>query len=156
MYEGDMLVSLNKIPEYEVAADVKIKHAMPGDKKKILDFIGENFSEVWIYEAEHALSQEFGKCFIATIDGKLVGFACYDACARGFFGPIGVLSEVRHKKIGKALFLRTLQAMKEYGYGYAIIGWVGEAAGFYEKVAGAKFIEGGEPENSVFSNNISM
>lgn len=44
--------------------------------------------------------------------------------------------------------------MREYGYGYGIIGWVGSAAGFYEKVAGARVIEGGNPENSVFSNYI--
>lgn len=154
MYEGDMLVNLNHLPAYTTDGDVKIKHAMAGDLGKIKAFIAENFSEVWIYEAEHAILQEFGKCFIATIDGKLVGFSCYDASARGFFGPIGVLPEVQKKKIGKALLIRTLQAMKDYGYGYAVIGWAGQAAGFYEKAVGARFIEGGEPHNSVYANNI--
>jgi len=30
------------------------------------------------------------------------------------------------------------------------------AAEFYRKIAGAVFIEGGEPENSVYSNMISI
>ena len=34
--------------------------------------------------------QELPKCFIATENGKLIGFACYDATAKGFFGPIGI------------------------------------------------------------------
>lgn len=61
MYEGDMIVNLTRLPEYKVENGVKIKHAMAGDKKKILDFVEKNFSEVWIYEAEYALSQEYGK-----------------------------------------------------------------------------------------------
>lgn len=39
-----------------------------------------------------------------------------------FWGPIGVLQESRGEDIGQALLIRTLTAMREYGYGYAIIG----------------------------------
>ena len=44
--------------------------------------------------------------------------------------------------------------MKEYGYGYAVIGWVGDAEMFYRKTVDAEFIKGGNPENSVYSNMI--
>lgn len=46
--------------------------------------------------------------------------------------------------------------MKEYGYGYAVIGWVGDAEMFYRKTVDAEFIKGGNPENSVYSNMIFM
>lgn len=100
--------------------------------------------------------QELSKCFVATDDGKVIGFACYDASAKGFFGPIGVDPNRRNENIGNALLIRTLNAMREYGYGYAIIGWVSEAEMFYRKTVGAEFIKGGNPENSVYSNLVFM
>ena len=60
------------------------------------------------------------------------------------------------KNVGQSLLLRTLYAMKEYGYGYAVIGWVGDAEMFYRKTVDAEFIKGGNPENSVYSNMIFM
>ena len=44
--------------------------------------------------------------------------------------------------------------MRDAGYGYAVIGWVGDAANFYRKTVGAQFIPGGEPENTVYANMI--
>ncbi len=153
---GDMIVSLTNLPTYEKTEDVKIKRAFIGDKEAILEFVRENFQKSWVYEVEYALMQSPGKCFIATENGKILGFACYDAAAKGFFGPIGVLSSERKRKLGKVLLLRTLEAMKEFGYGYAIIGWVGQAGGFYQRAAGAEYIKDSEPENSIYSNLVSM
>lgn len=152
----DMIVGLTNLPSYEEVEGVRIKRAFVGDKDSILEFIGENFSKNWIYEAEHALLEPVSKCFIATENGKVLGFACYDSSARGFFGPIGVLESERHRKIGKALLIRTLESMREYGYAYAIIGWVSSAEMFYRKTVGAEFIKNGNPENSVYSNLIMM
>ena len=67
-----------------------------------------------------------------------------------------MLPAARGKHIGKALLLRTLFAMREAGYGYAIIGWAEDAAPFSEKTVGARFIEGGTPENTVYSRMIRM
>ena len=157
MIEGcDMIVNLNHVPTIEPAAGIRIKRAFPGDKKRILDFVREHFSENWVYETECSMMQEVSKCFIATKDNKVLGFACYDASAKGFFSPIGVDPACRGQNIGNALLTRTLHAMYEYGYGYAIIGWVSEAEMFYRKVVGAEFIKGGNPENSVYTNLIMM
>jgi hypothetical protein len=52
--------------------------------------------------------------------------------------------------------LQTLNAMQADGYIYAVIGWVGDAAPFYEKIVGASFIPNGEPKNSVYRNLIAM
>ena len=86
----------------------------------------------------------------------MIGFACYDASAKGFFGPIGVLPNKRKNKVGEALLLRTLNAMSEYGCGYVIIGWVSEAEMFYRKTVKAEYIKGGQPKNSVYANLIFM
>ena len=92
------------------------------------------------------------KCYIATEDGEILGFACFDSSAKGFFGPIGVDPARRGEDIGKMLLVKTLESMREYGYGYAIIGWVSEAEQFYKKTVGAEYIKDGNPENSVYSN----
>ncbi len=153
---GDMIVSLYNLPTVECRGNIKIKRAFVGDKETILTFVEKYFQKNWVYEVEHALMDEMSKCFIATEDGKLLGFACYDSSAKGFFGPIGVDPSRRGERIGQALLLRTLNAMREYGYGYAIIGWVSEAEMFYRKTVGAEFIKGGNPERSVYSNLIFM
>ena len=157
MFNGcDMIVSLYDLPEMPVIDGVKIKRAFVGDKHLILSFVKERFSEGWIGETEHALLDTLSKCFIATENGQVIGFACFDSSARGFFGPIGIDASCRGRDIGKALLIRTLNAMREYGYAYAVIGWVKGAEHFYRKTVGAEFIKGGTPENSVYSNMISM
>lgn len=153
---GDMIVNLKDLPEIKISDSIKIKRAFVGDKEAILSFIDKNFQKTWVCEAEHALMADVSKCFIATENGEILGFACYDSSAKGFFGPIGILKERRGEQIGQALLVRTLEAMKEYGYWYAIIGWVSDAESFYRKTVGAEFIKGGNPENSVYSNLVFM
>lgn len=152
----DMIANLGRLPEIQLNSGIQIKRAFPGDKQQILRFIGEHFSQNWINETEYAMMQSPGKCFIAVDKGEVVGFACYDASALGFFGPIGVRDDRRGENIGAALLVRTLTAMHEQGYQYAIIGWVNEAEHFYRKIVGAEWIKGGEPQNSVYANLIRM
>lgn len=156
-YSGDMIVNLTTLPNApELAEGITIKRGFSGEKKQILQFIRENFQENWAGEADQALNQSPGHCFLAVEDGKILGFACYDATAKGFFGPIGIHPDARGKKIGEALLIRALEAMREEGYGYGIIGWVNTAEVFYRKTVQAEYIPGGEPENSVYRNLISM
>lgn len=153
---GDMIVRLYELPDESPRNDVKIKRAFPGDKRAILRFIEENFSKSWADEAEHALMLSPPGCFLAVEEGKIVGFACYDATAKGFFGPTGVSADLRGRGIGRDLLLRCLHAMREAGYAYAVIGWVSDAEQFYRKTVGAEFIPGGTPENSEYANMISL
>ena len=153
----DMIVNLKNI-EYHSPEDpgLKIKRAFAGDKEIILRFVRENFNESWAGEAECAILQTPSQCFIATEQGKVLGFACFDVSAKGFFGPIGVLESERGKQIGKYLLLKTLDAMRSVGYGYAIIGCVGDAEGFYRKTVHAEVIPDSAPENSVYANLVRM
>lgn len=156
-YAGDMIANLTTLPAPPPLPEgIALKRALPADKSRILAFVRLHFNKNWVNEAEYALNREPPACFLATENGSLVGFACYDASAKGFFGPTGVAKTQRGRGVGAALLFRTLEAMREYGYGYAVIGWVGETADFYRKTVGAQYIPGGEPKNSVYSRFIFM
>ena len=62
---------------------VKINDSIP-----ILAFVQKHFQKNWVYEVEHALMESVSKCFVATEGGKILGFACFDSSAKGFFGTI--------------------------------------------------------------------
>ena len=94
----DMIVGLYHLPEMPVIEGVKIKRAFVGDKNKILSFVNEHFSEGWVCEAEHALLDTPSKCFIATEEGRIVGFACFDSSARGFLRDRRVLQRTGYRK----------------------------------------------------------
>ena len=74
----------------------------------------------------------------------MLGFAGYDCTYRDFFGPTGVDETQRGRGIGKALLFRCMEAMRDEGYGYAIIGSAGPVD-FYKKMLGATVIEGSIP-----------
>lgn len=83
--------------------------------------------------------------YIAVRGKEIIGYACYDAIAPDFFGPTRVSMAEQGKGIGKALLFHCLQAMKEKGYAYAIIGSVTGAKTFYEKTVNAIEIPGSCP-----------
>jgi predicted N-acetyltransferase YhbS len=120
--------------------EATIRTALPPEMHFIQAWVREHFSEYWVSEVTVAMSHQPPGCLVAVVDGELVGFACYDATARGFFGPTGVAEHQRGNNIGLALFYHTLAAMKAHGYAYAIIGSAGPID-FYVKAVGAVPIE---------------
>ena len=147
---SDMLVKLFDLTDHNSEYidlqnnGISIKSAMAPDLYKITKWIGENFGQGWAGEATKAILSTPSKCFIAVYEKKIVGFACYDATTRGFFGPTGVEESMRGKGLGKALLFKTLSAMYDFGYAYAIIGSAGPT-NFYEKACGAVVIENSSP-----------
>lgn len=148
---ADMLVKLyEQKPDYALferlaESGVKLARVLSPDKAKVLSFVRENFTEAWVNECEAAFANNPISCYIAVRDKKIVGFAAYDATAKNFFGPTGVLPETRGTGIGRALLNKCLISMQEDGYGYAAIGWCDHAAGFYEKCCGAVLIPDSSP-----------
>jgi GNAT superfamily N-acetyltransferase len=146
----DMLVKLYALPdvaplvESQRALGVDIRRAIPPEKHLVVNWVRTIFSEGWASECEVSFSHHPVSCFIATQNESLIGFACYDATCKGFFGPEGVSEDARGRGIGKVLLLKCLHAMAEVGYGYAIIGWAGPVE-FYAKAVGAVVIEGSSP-----------
>ena len=140
----DLLVKLYGLPPERAVAGVDVRRALPPEKHAVGAWVGTTFGPRWASEGSVAFSGHPVGCHIAIADGVLIGFACWDATARGFFGPEGVADAWRRKGVGAALLLQCLHAMRAFGYGYAIIGGVGPKA-FYEGVVPVLEIPGSSP-----------
>jgi GNAT superfamily N-acetyltransferase len=146
----DLLVKLYELPpsfdfiRRMAKQGVTIRKPIGPERHLITDWIRRHFNARWASEFDASMSGPTPNSFVAIEGEKLLGFACHDATARGFFGPTGVLEGHRGKGIGKALLLACLQEMRLMGYGYAIIGGAGPVA-FYEKCCGAAVIPGSKP-----------
>ena len=126
------------------AAGITIRRALAPELELATDWVRRNFGSGWAGETAVAISRLPPTCFLATQEGRLIGFSCHEATARGFFGPTGVDEAARGKGIGHALLLASLLDLKAMGYAYAIIGDVGPSA-FYERTVGATQIPNSEP-----------
>ena len=146
----DMLVKLYNLPNSQAAFErlnvtgCMVRRALAPEKHKVVAWVRKTFSEAWASEAEIAFCHQPISCFIAIQKNKIVGFACHDVTCLNFFGPTGTDPAVRKSGIGTALLFACLEAMKQQGFGYAIIGGVGPAE-FYSKAVGAVLIEGSSP-----------
>src|SRR5262245_42031562 len=130
----DMLIALHRLPP---AAPVPaVRRPLAPGHDLVTAWVAREFSPGWASELRAALGNRPPSLFIAQQDNGIQGFCCYDATARGFVGPIGVLESARGTGLGAALLLACLHDMRTMGYGYAIAGHVG-APGFFRRVAGA-------------------
>lgn len=146
----DMLVKLYDLPDDTAAIarvrdrGIVIRHAMPYELSQVRAWLEQHFSVGWADEATSAWSRQPIPCLLAIEDGRIVGFASYDTTTRGFFGPTGVAEDQRGRGIGAALLHAALRALRDMGYGYAIIGSAGPAD-FYERHANAVVIPDSDP-----------
>jgi ribosomal protein S18 acetylase RimI-like enzyme len=139
---ADLIVDLYALDFKKQNEHVTIKRVLSPDSDLVLSFIEKQFNKRWVSEAKSGLYKPQSTCFIATHNKEIVGFACYDATSKGYFGPMGVDEAFRGHSIGTSLLLSCLEAMYFDGYGYAIIGSVGkETWPFYFKSCGATPIE---------------
>ena len=131
LYEKDYLNDTNvKLKN----SDIKIKRILSPNADSLINFVQTHFSTGWTSEVKAGIFKPNPTCFVATHEGQIIGFACYDATAKGYFGPTGVNPEYRGNNVGQVLLLTTLAAMKDAGYGYAVIGGVSEKVqGFYAR-----------------------
>jgi len=146
----DLLVPLYSLPpRAEGAASVRdagivIRRANPFERTRVGEFICRHFAQSWADEADSVFARQPLPCFLALEEGRMVGFAAYDATRKAFFGPTGVDAAVRGRGIGRALLIEALWGLHDLGYAYGIIGAAGPVA-FYEKAVGAQVIEGSWP-----------
>jgi len=147
----DLLIKLYDLPlekyrKERFDGDFKIIRPLSCDKSKVLNFVRKKFNESWADECERCFSNVPISCFVSVKDQSIIGFACYDATAKGFFGPIGIEPEERGKEVGTRLLFSCLGDMWDNGYGYAVVGWVDEyQINFYEKSTSATVIPGSSP-----------
>jgi GNAT superfamily N-acetyltransferase len=160
----DLLVRLYVLPPVEARlealrpAGVTVRRALASERHVVVEWARAHGSAGWASECEVAFARRPLGCFVATeraaaaplaagyptTPETLVGFACIEATAPGFFGPHAVRDDRRGRGIGAALLLTALHALAARGHAYAIIGWASELD-FYRKVAGAVPIADSEP-----------
>lgn len=158
---GDMIVNLYLKDIWHTNGKCDIRHIFPSDKDRLLSFIQSEFpnEKGWVMEAEHGWYE--GTVVIAVENMNIVGFACYDCSGKGYFGPFGVASAYRGKHIGIELMYAVFDAMKQKGYGYAVIGWVsdnreGSPTEFYKKWAMASYIPHSDPHYTKYMQKVNM
>ena len=146
----DMLIKLYELEDdwqflaKQQVLGITLRKSIGPEKHGIISWVSDRFSTGWASETDVALSNKPSTCFVAVKKANIVGFACYDATALGFFGPIGVEKSHRKKGTGTALMSACLLDMKLKGYGYAIVGAVKDTD-YYKKAVGAIEIPDSSP-----------
>ena len=142
----DLLVNLLKLPPLEPSPDdaVTIRRAQPFEIIPVRQFIEKNFSVAWADEISVGFANKPVTVFVATRDGRVIGFAGYECTRKAFFGPTGVDESERGRGIGKALLMASLWGLRELGYVYGIIGAAGPVE-FYQEAVGAIVIPDSDP-----------
>lgn len=146
----DMLVKLYELEDaWQFIAEQKrlgitVRKPIGPEKHTLIQWVTENFGLAWASETDVAFGSSPRSCFVAVNNETIVGFACYDATALGFFGPVGVNHLHRQKGTGTALLMACLLDMKLKGYGYAVVGAVKDTD-FYKNAVGAQEISGSIP-----------
>ncbi|MBD2870192.1 GNAT family N-acetyltransferase [Paenibacillus arenilitoris] len=147
---SDMLVKLYELPELAPVTKslaekgIDIRRAIAPEKHIVVEWVRRNFNDGWASECEAAFANQPVSCYLAVKQGELIGFACYEATCKNFFGPTGVAENERKAGAGKGLLLASLHSMRALGYGYAVIGSAGPKE-YYAKMVGATVIEGSSP-----------
>ena len=147
---ADLLVRLYDLPpsgpvvEGLTGRGIVVRRAMASERSMVVEWVRAQGTAGWAGECEAAFARLPLACFIAMPGAQLIGFACYEATCRNFFGPELVHPEWRGRGVGRALVLSALQAMRAEGYAYAIIGWA-SSIDFYRRAVGAIPIEGSSP-----------
>ena len=142
----DLLVNLVKLPPLQPVSgpNITIRRAQPFEITPVRRFIEENFSVAWADEISVGFANKPVTVFIATREGRVIGFAGYECTRKAFFGPTGVEKTERGRGIGKALLIEALHGLRELGYVYGIIGAAGPVE-FYQEAVSAIVIPHSEP-----------
>lgn len=140
----DMLINLyeqsfNKEKNIDT---ITIKRVLAPDRRKVIEFVKKNFDDNFVDECKVSLSNNPITCYVAVRNHDVIGFISYEATAKNFVGPMGVLESERGKGIGTKLMMCALASMREMGYAYAIIGSSSEKnVSFHQHVSNAKIID---------------
>ena len=144
LWKLDFAAARMKEDEMAEKHGVRITRLLSPNFKKAEEFVRAEFGDGWASEMTASFYSDPVSCHIAVKDRQIVGFACYNATGKGFFGPTGVKESLRGQGVGTALLFRSLASLWEEGYAYAVIGSAGPKD-YYAKTVGATLIEDSEP-----------
>jgi mycothiol synthase len=107
------------------------------DRAAFSDWLEQQWNPGWQHEGLTSYGNDPISTFVATHDGRICAFATYNVAGLDpSFGPTGTEEALRGQGIGRVLFFRCMQDLKQLGNRTAEIIWVGPIA-FYARVAGA-------------------
>lgn len=145
---GDLLVRLYDLPRFDYAKveaqGIVLRRALAPERLVVSAWVEKHFSRHWRAEVEVGFSHQPIDVWLATDQTGLLGFACGDVTARGFFGPTGVAETARGKGIGAALLFKALEDLKAKGFAYGVIGDPGPVD-FYMRMLDATEIPNSKP-----------
>ncbi len=125
---ADLLIKLFDLPPLEPhltrleQAGIVLRRALLPEKHLVLAWVEKTFTSAgWRDECAAAFARQPISCFLATHDGAIAGFFCYEVTMKGLMGPCGVDPAFRRQGIFTALALRAAFAMDAEGYAYAVI-----------------------------------
>jgi len=105
-----------------------------GEEKKVTEWILEHFGPFWKYEAMMAYTKgERPTIWLALRGEEVIGFSCYSALHKDWFGPIGVDKKARGLGIGTILLFKSLEDMRSAGRRIIRIPWTSHLF-FYTQV----------------------
>jgi len=92
---SDLLVRLYALPPLEPAVTalaqqgIEVRRALAHERPHVTKLAREHGSEGWVAECDAAFARMPLACFVAVerATSTLLGFACYEATCRDFFGP---------------------------------------------------------------------
>ena len=124
----DLLIKLFDLPPLEPhlarlgQAGIVLRRALLPEKHLVLAWVEATFASAgWRDECAAAFTRQPISCFLATRDGAIAGFFCYEVTMKGLMGPCGVDPAFRRQGIFTALALSAAFAMNAEGYAYAVI-----------------------------------
>lgn len=114
-----------------------IRRLQPNDRIAFSDWLLRTWSPAWQAEGLLTLKRDPIPCFVAEHNGRICAFAAYGVASFPYsFGPTGTEEVLRGKGLGRVLFYRCMQDLKEHGHNYAEVSWVGPIV-YYAKIANA-------------------
>lgn len=138
--------------QHPLQGPVGIRYAVKEDCPRLMELVHElalyeKAPEEVTVSLEHFEDAGFGpnpvwRAFVAEVDGIVVGFALYYIRystwkgSRMYLEDLIVTEEMRGKKIGKLLFDRLFQEVKERGFSgmvWQVLDWNEPAINFYNK-----------------------
>lgn len=143
----DLLVPLYRLDDDRgtgTSENITVRRALAPEAHIVADFAKKHFSRAWASECGTAMAGRPPSLFLAHEGQRILGFACYDATAKGLFGPTGIDVAARGRGIGRRLLLAALHAMRDAGYAYAVIGGAGPV-NFYKRHCNAVEIADSDP-----------
>lgn len=123
--------------EVPALLDVDIHRLRRDERDDFTAWLRHAWDDDWAAEAQQVLLRSPVSCWVATLEGRYIGFAGYDTNRRGWFGPMGTTEEARGRGVGRALLRSCLRDMVERGDTECEICWIGPES-FYRNAVGAE------------------